>query len=215
MLNKKTGFWIRFLGRIIDLVLISLIIISSAFLMLNHDDGWKFKEDWLFYIWDIELIVVLGFWFLFIPIVWGGKTAGMWMVRIKIIFDDPKHRVKSILKREIFFSINWIISSILIGIVINHTLIIKFSLTNQDSVVLNNFEKLRIGIMTSVGTILTVIQFIYIISIFVRGESKGLHDTQSKTWTVWINKFSNQETIKEEIKIKPRAVENNPVIWVE
>ena len=59
-----------------------------------------------------------------------------------------------------------------------------------------------------------VIQFIFAISIFIRGEKKGLHDSQSNTWTVWINKYIEKQEETNEIKIKPQIIENNPIIWI-
>ncbi|NQZ65604.1 MAG: RDD family protein [Mycoplasmatales bacterium] len=217
MINRKAGFWIRLLGRLIDLILISAIIVASAFGMLERSDGWHFKENWMFYIWIVEIILLLAAVFLVIPFFWDGKTIGMFITRTKIKFKD-NNKMKSIIIRELFFSISWISLTILVCLIINHTLIIKFSLTDKSAIKFTNWEKFRITIITSIGSILSIIQFIFIISIIIRGEKNGLHDAQSKTETVWINRYINKiykKDNEEKIKIKPKPVNNIDVIWVD
>ncbi|MCK5867753.1 MAG: hypothetical protein KAG14_05075 [Mycoplasmataceae bacterium] len=134
-------------------------------------------------------------------------------MRIKIIFNNEKIFL-SIIRREFLFSLTWMFMNLLTMVVVNHTLIHKFSLTNQENITYSDWEKLRKNIITSVGSIMIVIQFIYAISIFVRGEKKGLHDSQSNTWTIWVNKYINKPKEIKETKIKPRLMVNNPVLWV-
>ena len=74
--------------------------------------------------------------------------------------------------------------TVLITLFVNHSLFEDFSKIDQKNIVYTDLEKLRIDITTSTGSIFMVIQFIYAISIIVRGDKKGLHDTQSKTITV-------------------------------
>lgn len=104
---------------------------------------------------------------------------------------------------------------LIVAVVVNHTLISKYAVSDQDNISYTSFEKLRTGTVSAIGSVLTVIQFIFAISIFVRGTNKGLHDTQSNTWTVWKNKFIEKPSAKREIKISPKPVNNNPVIWVD
>ncbi len=215
MVNRKAGFWIRVLGRLIDLLLLFTIVIASSYLMLERSGGWHFKWNWLFYLWNIELIVLILFFFIFIPLVFNGKTIGMFVVRIKISFKDKNKKIKSIIIRELLFSINWIFMSLLVLVLINHTLIIKFVSTKKDTIKFTNLENLRISIITSIGGVTGILQFIFAISIIVRGEKQGLHDSQSNTETIWINKFTNKEEKPQEIKIKPKPVINNTVIWME
>ena len=138
----------------------------------------------------------------------------MWVLRIEIQFKN-EHKFKSILIREGFFAIVWIIMITLMILIINHTLIEKFAKTDKSKNILSDLEKLRTGIVTAVGSVLVVVQFIYAISIFVRGNKKGLHDSQSNTYTVWSNRFINKPEIKKvDSTIKPKPVNNNPVDWV-
>ena len=213
MENIKTGFWIRCLSRLLDLILVASIVVTSAYFMMDHGARWHFRDDYLFYIWILEFIALIFIAFILVPFLTKGYTLFMWVFRIKIIFETDKI-FTSIIKRELFFSIYWIIMAILVMAIINHTLIDKYALVDQDKVSYSNLEKLRMSTVTAVGSILIVIQFIYAMSIFVRGSRKGLHDTQSKTWTVWVNKFKDIPKEKEMQTIKPRPVNNNPVIWV-
>ena len=130
------------------------------------------------------------------------------------MFDNEKIFV-SIIKRESLFALTWIFMNILTMTVVNHTLIHKFSLTNQDNLSYSGWEKLRKNIVASVGSIMVVVQFIFAISIFVRGDKKGLHDSQSKTWTVWTSKFIDKPIEKIELRIKPKMIEKNLVIWID
>lgn len=109
----------------------------------------------------------------------------------------------------------WIFMTIFVAIVINHTLIDKYAKSEQKGIPYSDWDKLRIGIVSSVGSVLIVIQFIFTISIFVRGQKKGLHDTYSNTWTVWVNKFQDSKPNVPKLEIKPRPVNNNPVEWIE
>lgn len=138
----------------------------------------------------------------------------MWVFRIEIQFEN-KNKILSILKREFFYSLEWIFMLLFIMAVINHTMITKFAKSDQDGIVYSDLEKLRIGIVSAVGSILMMIQFIYSISIFVRGPKKGLHDTQSNTWTVWTNKFTKIEKKVTKKTIRPMPINNTPVIWVD
>lgn len=213
MLNKKTGFWIRLVVRLFDLILVSAIAVSFLFLIMNHSNGWSFKEDWMYYIWTLMYVAMLFMWFIIIPIYFGGQTLFMKLFRIKIIFND-NNKLSSMIKRELVFSIMWMFMLVVVALVINHTLISKYVSTKQDNISYSSFEKLRTGTVTAIGSILTVTQFVFAISIFVRGANKGLHDTQSNTWTVWKNKYIEKPKTKKKIKILPKPVNNTPVNWV-
>lgn len=213
--NKKTGFWIRFLARISDLVITLSWITVSAYLMMDHSSaGWRFNETYEFYLWVIEFTTTMLLWFILIPYWTNGYTFSMWMLRIRMVFDG-ENKLISIIKREIFFSVSWIVMGILVGTIINHTLIYKYAKSNQENISYSNLEKLRTGIVTSIASVLMVCQFVFSMSIFVRGDKKGLHDTQSKTWTVWTNKFVKKTEEKKIETIKPRRVNNNPIEWIE
>lgn len=214
MINKKTGFWIRFAARFMDLASVSSISIISAYFMMSTNEGLHFKEGYLYYVWSLEFVSLLFVWFILLPILTNGYTPFMWVFRIKIFFELT-NKWKSIFKRELFFSIYWIFITILVAAVINDTLIHKYAKTNQNSIQYTNWEKIRIGIVSAVGTVSIVIQFIYSMSIFVRGDKKGIHDTQSHTWTIWVNKFVEKEDVKpKQTPIKPRPIYNNPIEWV-
>lgn len=213
MINKKTGFWIRFLARLLDFVFVGAASVLVAYLLMDTNGEIHFKEGFMFYVWSIITSILIFSWFILIPIITRGVTPMMWVLKIKIIFNTEKIFI-SIIRRELLFSLTWIFMNMMTMAVVNHTMIHKFSMTNQDNISYSSWEKLRKNIVASVGSIMIVIQFIFAISIFVRGDKKGLHDSQSKTWTVWINKLVDKPKEIKEIKIKPRMIGNNPVIWV-
>ena len=213
MINKKTGFWIRFLVRLLDFAIVGAASVLVAYLLMDANGVIHFKKWYMFYVWSSITTIVIFLWFIFVPFITRGQTPIMWIMRIKIIFNNEKIFL-SIIRREFLFSLTWMFMNLLTMVVVNHTLIHKFSLTNQENITYSDWEKLRKNIITSVGSIMIVIQFIYAISIFVRGEKKGLHDSQSNTWTIWVNKYINKPKEIKETKIKPRLMVNNPVLWV-
>lgn len=219
MENKKTGFWIRLLSRLIDLAIIFSFMIISSVLMLEKIDGqWQFKENWMFYLWIILLMTLVFILFILLPVLLNGITLGMFITRIKIKFKDDESKWRSILVREMFFSISWIFICFLIMSLINHSLIIMFTSVDKKWTErfsnLSPIDKLRVNLVTSLSAILIVIQFIYVISIIVRGEKKGLHDTHSNTSTIWVNKWVEKQKNPKQIKISPRPVNNNSIDWI-
>ena len=213
MINKKTGFWIRFIARLTDFVFVGVASVLVAYLLMDTKGSIHFKKGYMFYVWSLITTILIFSWFVLIPWLTKGVTPMMWVLRIEIVFNSDKV-FKSIIRREFFFSLTWIFMNLMTMVIINHTLIHKFSLTNQSKLTYSDWEKLRKNIMASIGSILIVIQFIFAISIFVRGDKKGLHDSQSNTWTVWTNKFVDKPTETKEIKIKPKMIGNNPIIWI-
>ena len=210
--NKQTGFWIRFISRVLDVCAISFISILTAFIMMSYNNGWHFKNNFYFYIWTLEFMILCFLWFVLIPVI-KGQTLFMWVFRIKIIFHEKKFI--SMIKRELFFSISWIFMMFLVMVIINHTLILEFVSKKHSIKKYTNFEKIRINLISSIGGVLTLIQFITSISICVRGDKKGLHDTFSKTQTVWKNKYIKINKEFNKIIIKPKIVKNIPVEWMD
>lgn len=137
----------------------------------------------------------------------------MWICRIKILFED-KNKIKSILKRELLLSISWIMLLVCVAIFINHTLFDRYARTNQKGISYTTWETLRISIVTTVASLLTLGQMITSISIVVRKPNKSLHDSYSKTETVWINKMVKVSKQKQKTSVKPKLIKQNKVEWV-
>ena len=212
--NLQTGFWIRLLARMIDLMIFAAISVGFALINLHKDTSWYFKDNWFFYIWMMFNVLILFVMFILLPVIFNGQTLGMFITRIKISFED-NNKLKSILKRELFFSITWIILVICVGLLINHTLFVKYAKTNQKDIKYTNWENLRISIVTTIASLLTLMQMVVSISVVVRKPHPGIHDSYSKTKTVWVNKFTEvKKQTKDFISIKPRMVKNEKVEWL-
>lgn len=213
MKNKRAGFWIRLLARLIDLLIVSVLSISFALIDLRHTNNWYFENDWFFYIWILFNVLVLIVVYLLTPIIWDGKTVGMWVCRIKILFED-NNKFVSILKRELFISVSWIILFVCVGVFINHTLFDRYARTSQDHINYTTWEMIRISTITTIASLLTVAQMITAISIVIRKSKKSLHDSYSKTDTVWINKMVKVLKVKKSVSIKPRLIKQEEVEWI-
>ena len=209
--NKRAGFWIRFLGRFIDLTIVFAILVSFSFLGLEKSDRWQFKNDWFFYIWTLLGIILISTLFIFIPYK-KGWTIGMFICRIKIE-NNNKNKLGSIIKREYMFSITWIFLLLLVAVVINHTMINEYMQTKQKDISYSNWEVIRISIISSVSSILLLVQMIFGISTIVRKPKGSLHDEYSKTNTVWMNKYTQVVLRKEVVSIKPTLIKQNVVEW--
>lgn len=212
--NLQTGFWIRLLARIIDLTIFATISIGFALINLHKEATWYFKDNWFFYVWMMFNVLILFVMFVLLPIIFNGQTLGMFITRIKIIYEND-NKVKSIFKRELFFSITWIVLVICVALLINHTLFVKYAKSDQKNIKYTSWESLRISIVTTVASLLTLMQMIVAISVVVRKPHPGLHDSYSKTKTVWVNKFIKvKQKTNKFISIKPRLVKNEKVEWL-
>lgn len=212
--NTQAGFWIRLLARMIDLIIFGLIMVGSALINLRKDNFWYFQDNWFFYVWILFNILILFLMFILLPVLFNGQTLGMFVTRIKITFQE-KDKWKSIIKRELFFAITWIILLVIIGAVVNHTLFAKYARTHQKDIKYSSWEQIRISIVTTVASLLTLIQMVCAISVVVRKPHPGIHDSYSKTKTVWINKFTTiNKTNNKFVSIKPQMIKNEKVEWL-
>lgn len=211
--NVSAGFWIRFITKAFDLILVLGIFIPLILVFTNKvGDNRVFKEDYMFYIYFLIFILLTFLVFIVIPHFNKGQTIFMWLFRIKII-NENKNKFWALIKREVFFAMFWILMALMIITFINHTMATKFLSVKQKEIKYTNWELVRRNCVISVGSVSLMIQFIFSISIIVRKNKQGLHDKFSKTRTVWKNKFIEHET-KKQIQIKIKEIKNNPVEWV-
>lgn len=212
--NVTAGFWSKFLARIIDLVIMSLIVVGIGFSIMTRYPKWHFDQPWKFYAWIFIFFVTVSVEFILIPILFDGKTLGMYVVKIKITTQEYSMG-KSVLKREAFFALMWLLNIILITIIINHTLINKYALTKQTDIKYTAWETARISMVSSVGSITIIIQMLFAISSIVRKDKRSLHDVYSKTRVVRYNKFQDVAVkTKTARKIKPVMIEEPEVKWI-
>lgn len=213
MKNLNAGFWIRLSARLLDLIFILLISFISLYPNLQKNNNeWQFVNNVAFYIWLFTFMFMVFGYFIVLPFVWNGQTIFMRLLKIRIKFNNDENIFKSILIRESMFSLMWIFMAILYGLLINHTLAFKYSLRNQKDL-FSDWERVRINLFATVGSIYMTVQFIFAISIVIRKNKIGLHDSTSNTETIWINKMIKEKKNKK-IEIKPKQINNNEVIWV-
>ena len=213
--NKIAGFWIRLVSKLFDVVVFASITILIAHFFLQRENGYlKFVEPWTFYVWAFLAILLLLLIFIIIPILFNGQSLGMFIFRLKIIFENPRKKFLTMIKRELAFSGIWIINLFFLIIFINHTLINKLAI-EQKNVEYLNFEKIRIGVFTSVGSISFIIQWIFSFSIIVRNNKIGIHDKISSSKVVFkykLVKISKSEPLN---SFKPFMIKNAKVEWME
>ena len=212
-IQKSANFWIRFLARLLDSILIGAIIVLIAFSNLEKEPKWHFssEEAWFFYVWIASSVVVILGYFIGIPMLIG-STLFQFVLRIKIEFNDSKF--KTLIKREIYFSLMWSILFILVGAVINHTLINKYATSDQDSVSYSTLESLRVAIVSTFGTMSVVVQLGVSVSILVRKQKGGFHDSSSNSRVVWINKTIKVSKQDKTIGFRPKLIVNKHYEWI-
>lgn len=137
----------------------------------------------------------------------------MFLLKIKIKFNNKKSMFLDLIRREVFFSIVWIINIFLLMTVINHTMI--NSVITNDMGNFNTWENFRLSIFGSINSILILFQWIFAISVIVRKNKEGLHDKFSNTETIYINKFVEVKNESKRVKsFKPFLINKPKVEWV-
>ncbi|WP_027122463.1 RDD family protein [Metamycoplasma spumans] len=191
-INKKAGFWIRLLATIIDLIIFLAVLIATSFLAFNYKTG-KFYNLLNYYLWlSIAISSLLIIW-LFIPMLWNGKTVGMAICKIKVIAKDPKTSiVKAIFDRQRLFAFIWFFVFIAFAILVSPQTFEQAALINKKTQPLNKVQKLFLLLPTILASIAAFVETFFILS-NAKISKIGLNDKFSQTYTVWINKFEEVE----------------------
>ena len=241
--NKVVKFWPKLSSRIIDMIIVGAIMLTSAYFMVEKVNGkTEFIETWMFYVWALISVITFFVIFILIPILWNGKTIGNFVSRVKIVSAEEKPKTmfkkeklfswfwiksvfkrtknifktnltKSIIKREMFFGWAWIILVIGIATIINHTLIIKVA-SDQKGVVYKGWDAVRIAMFSSLAGIITLVQMVFGVSGLIKKDGISLHDKIAGSKVVWINKFVKEEKEVKAKTIKPVMIKNNSVDWI-
>ncbi len=219
---KIAGFWIRLMARLIDVLILFIISFFLTWLFLEKKFvnekliGWVFKENYLFYVYAFIIVFFILFLFVLLPIIWNGKTLGHFITRTKIVAEN--NLLRSILTREIFWSFSWIFCIILTTTIINHTLFFKFISNNIN--VNDDFsawETTRISFVTSIASIIVLMQMFLAISIIARPNKLGLQDVYSKTKVVYLNKYiytKIEDNNKNEL-LKPQKIKEIIINYIQ
>lgn len=213
-INAPAGFWIRLLTKIIDFILPMIISVGILFALIEKHTHYEFKGDYGYYVWTIITAILLLISFIGIPFLTKGRTLAMFLTRIKIVPEDESKWLISLVKRETLFSLSWVFLLLLSMAVINHTLVNDFARNDQKNIVYSDVDNIRIGIVSSAGTIIIILQLISVVGIMIKRDKKGFHDRASHTSTVWVNKFIELPKEKFIKQIQPRPVNDEVVEWI-
>lgn len=228
--NKVAGFWIKLVARMFDLSIVATFIVGGAFIVMKrsphgpkHNVIWHFDQPWTFYLWAVYAIIFLLSAFIVLPSLWKGKTIGMFVFRIKITKTKEQPLWKAALKREYLFAVMWTFNVALLMLFINHTLINEYAKTKQSTNFkewwkeLGGWERMRIEVVTTIGTMTLVVQMLFAISSVVRKDKTGFADLIAGTRVVYLNKYTEQKAIKSSDaskSLRPRMIKNLPVDWI-
>lgn len=206
------GFWIRLVSRFIDMLIPAGLSIGLLFLLLEKNNYYSFKENYYYYIWTIATVILILLSFILVPLISKGRTFGMFVTNTKIIVE--KNLFKSLVKREAFFSLSWVLLLVIAMAIVNHTLVNEFARNDQKSIPYSDTEKLRIGIVSAAGSLIIILQLLSVVGIIARRDKCGFHDRASNTKTVWTNKSIITSVVVFERKIQPRPVRDEIVEWI-
>ena len=213
--NKISGFWIRLFSRFLDLTFFSIFSLLLAYIFLvKKSNVLEFDKPYFFYIWNIFSILLLFTISILFPIAYKGQTPGMLLLGIQIIFENENRKLRSQIKRELFFSLAWIFNLIALLTIINHPLINKI-LINRQNAEYSIFENMRIALFATSSSMIFLMQWIFAFSIMIRKGKIGFHDQMSKTKTVYKNKFEKIERLKPIVCFKPFMIKNKKIKWVQ
>lgn len=209
---KTAGFFLRFITTICDFLIVALIIIGLLFAFITKNKIWDFREPYMFYIWVIMAMLIVATHFLLIPYFTNGRTIGMYITFTRIEFTNNK--VRSLLTREAFFSISWCLLFFLSMVVINHTLIGKFALSNQNSIEYSTLDRFRISIVSAVSAVVIIFQLYCASGVIARNDKLGFHDRISQTRTVNLRKTQMRPATNLWL-LPPKMVHNELVEWID
>lgn len=213
-INAPAGFWIRLLTKAIDFILPMIISVGILFALIEKNTHYEFKETYGYYVWTIVTVVLIITSFILIPYLTKGRTLAMYLTRIKIVPEDANKLLISLIKREVLFALSWVFLLLLSMAVINHTLVNEFARNDQKNVVYSDTDNIRIGIVSSAGTIIIILQLIAVVGIMIKRDKRGFHDRASNTSTVWVNKFIELPKEKFIKQIQPRPVNDEEIEWI-
>ncbi len=217
---KSAGLFKRLISRGIDFFCIALVAVGLLLIFTTPQKHgpWPFKEPWMFYIWSIGITISIFIFMVAIPLASKGWSIGMKVVKIKIVTTDDKNNLyKAIIKREVPFAFAWMFVSIMVMIVVNHTLIESLARIkgfSNSTIKLTNWEKTRITFSGSISGLIWFFQMWLGITIVPNGEKQGWHDRWAgvKVISTHITTYKNIEA-KTEI-IAPIKIENKVVEWI-
>ena len=214
VVKKVGGFWIKFLSRGIDMLILMAFILGSGVVSLDANHNWEFYTPWKFYVWILISIMAILFFSFVLPVVSKGKTIGMRIFKLEFVCKNKLPN--SVIKREFIYSGIWIINLLLLAFLINHKMINTYIKGSAHK--FTGLDAFRVSIVGTIGSVSVTVQMVFAISTIIRSDNNALHDVIAKTSIVYKNKFveikdKNKIGIKLE-KLKPKLIEKVEIKWI-
>ncbi|MGL5205874.1 MAG: RDD family protein [Metamycoplasmataceae bacterium] len=215
-INKPAGFWIRILSILIDLIIFSVIAISSSLIAIKKINDSLVIIHWGYYAWMVLVIFEITILFIIIPILLQGKTIGMLVCQINFISLKEEPIWLMVIKRNQLYSFLWIFSILVTMSFISPELFQKMSdisnKTNDDGLVLEAWESTLIAIPSTTSGLIVFINIFSILSINMNKNMYSLNDRFVEIQMVYSKKYIDifDEINKEIIREKVRKKE---IIW--
>ncbi|AJC49921.1 hypothetical protein DR095_02080 [Mycoplasma flocculare] len=123
---ERARFWRRFIAGLIDFALLFLLFLLFFYLLLILTSWAK----WKFYFWILNVFfITMVYRILFVA--FSSQTLGQFFTNSKIYFLienlNFKDKIKILFKREIFLTINWIISLFIASLLLDLSFGIDFN----------------------------------------------------------------------------------------
>lgn len=239
---KNAGFFIRFLANLIDIVifvvfgmLLSLICIGKGSIPIDNNktiELYLVTKWYAYYIWLVSLILMIIVESIVIPYFFKGRTLGMLITQLTILWNDDDLLIKKIFKR---WQLGWFIWMIIILLflafispkIVNKLIVFSFinnnpkEFANMDQIAMNNFinshklnfiETMFLTIPSSISSFTIIAQVLLLMSIGASKNKIGIIDKLTNTRITYKKKVV--EIKEKEIKIpKPEKIENIEIIW--
>lgn len=234
--KRKAGFWIRSLSVFIDSLLFCIIAISSSLMCIEfktfpqvNANIIQIKNNYLYYLWFLLIIVILVIEFLLIPILFQGRTLGMLITRLEVFFNNQSKN-KVIWKRFKYGTLFWILMIVIFMIsvypvIINKIIILKYiknNLNEMDEQVIQfkndnklfTFEGILYSIPSVTSPIIFLMEMFFLISIGFKKNKIGIIDKLSNSEITFINKYEEMNNLIVNI-IQPIKNKKYQIEWKE
>ncbi|CAM9126665.1 RDD family protein [Mycoplasma marinum] len=217
---KPAGLFKRLVARGIDFTFIAIISVGIIFIFTKPQKFGHstFPEPWNFYVWSLITTLSIFLFMIAIPLATKGWSIGMKIMKIKITAVDDTNIYKVILKREIFFAFAWIFVSLLVLIVINHTLInasAEIKGYKNPTQKMTQWEKTRITFTGSISGLVWFAQMWLAITVIPNPEKRGWNDKFAHCQMINTNKKINKQIEEQNTIISPTEIENKIVEWID
>ncbi|VEU59095.1 RDD family protein [Mesomycoplasma neurolyticum] len=213
--HLKASYKIRLLAGLIDILCFMLLTFLITFIFFNNFNFWeqnfninKFK--YFYYFWFIIEIFIIIFLQIIVPaFIFKGCTIGRLVTKIKVVLNRENTYKKSkwviaLIKKECFYSLNWIILILIFLFVITPKDFVILSKENKilkDKIINIEIKEIKSYIKIFLTVFWTISNFFvisnYFISLTILKKTRiSLIDSFSSTITIYKNKFETEDKFK-------------------